>query len=169
MPAVAASLAPDNMTRRRALWLAAGLLVAGVLAYAALRETNPLRVQLLDVTGYRDPMPVWMVLRVNLGLSNTGRDLLSIRSVRVEPDFAGFNEAFNIETLELHPPLVVEPGHSATYQAATTLLNANQLPEGRRDLLLRVRITRQDGIEQVYEFPADFDHAREPARRAIRF
>ncbi len=145
---------------------AGALLVAA--GYALFAPRDALRVEVLDVSGYTDDVRVWMPFRVNLGLTNTGRDLIRIRRVHVEPDFDGFNEAYNVGTYELDPPLVVKPGTSLTYQAAVTLLNAAQLQEGAHPLVLRVRIER-DGEEVAYEFPAEFDHSREASRRALRY
>lgn len=144
----------------------AALLGAG--GYALFAPQDPLRVEVLDVSGYTDDIKVWMPFRVNLGLTNSGRDLIRIRRVHVEPDFDDFNEAYNVGTYELDPPLVVEPGNSLTYQAAVTLLNATQLQEGSHPLVLRVRIER-DGDEVTYEFPAEFDHSPDASRRAIRY
>ena len=144
------------------------LAALGALAYAIFAPRDPLRVQVLDVSGFTDDVKVWMPIRVNLGLTNTGRDLITIRRVHVEPDFDGFNEAYNVGTYELDPPLLVEPGNSLTYQAAVTLLNATQLQEGTHPMVLRVRI-EQNGEEVTYEFPAEFDHSQDPARRAVRY
>ena len=141
---------------------------AGALAYAIFAPQNPLRVEVLDIAGYTDDVKVWMPFRLNLGLTNTGRDLITIRRVHVEPDFEGFNEAYNVGTYELDPPLVLEPGSSLTYQAAVTLLNALQLQPGRHAMVLRVRIQR-NGEDVTYEFPAEFDQSQQPDRRALRY
>jgi hypothetical protein len=156
------------MTNKAAVWTAAVIAALGIAGYALFTTGNPLRVQVLDVSGYTDRLPVWMAFRVNLGLTNTGRDLITIRRIHVEPDFDGFNEAYNVGVVELNPPLVVTPGSSLSYQAQATLLNATQLQPGTHPLTLRVRID-QNGAEVVYEFPAEFDHAQDPARRALRF
>ena len=117
-------------TPKTAIWAVVILAALAALGYAILVPADPLRVQLLDVSGYTDDVNIWMPFRVNLGLTNTGRDLVRIRRVHVEPDFDDFNEAYNVGTYELDPPLVVEPGNSLTYQAAVTLLNATQLQPG---------------------------------------
>ena len=119
------------------------------------------------MSGYTDDVKVWMPFRVNLGLTNTGRDLVTISRVHVEPDFDGFNEAYNVGTYELNPPLVIEPGNSLTYQAAVTLLNAIQLQQGTHALVLRVRVER-NGEDAMYEFPAEFDQSQQPPQRALR-
>jgi hypothetical protein len=156
------------MTKKGAVWTAAIIAAAGIAGYTLFTTGNPLRVQLLDVSGYTDRVPVWMTFRVNIGLTNGGRDLITIRRVHVEPDFDDFNEAYNVGVVELNPPLVVTPGSSLSYQAQATLLNATQLQPGTRALTLRVRI-EQNGEEVLYEFPAQFDHDLDPARRALRF
>jgi hypothetical protein len=155
-------------TPKTALWAVGILAALAVLAYTIFVPPDPLRVQLLDVSGYTDDGKIWMPFRVNLGLTNTGRELVRISRVHVEPDFDDFNEAYNVGTYELDPPLVVEPGNSLTYQAAVTLLNATQLQPGTHPMRLRVRIER-NGEEVTYEFPAEFDHAQDPARRAVRY
>jgi hypothetical protein len=150
------------------MWTVAALAAAAALAVAIFRPQNPLRVEVLDVSGYTEDVKIWMPIRLNLGLTNTGRDLITIRRVHVEPDFEGFNEAYNVGTYELDPPLVVEPGNSLTYQAAVTLLNALQLSSGRHPMVLRVRI-EQNGEEVTYEFPAEFDQSQQPQQRALRY
>jgi hypothetical protein len=155
-------------TSKAAFWAVAVLAMLVTLAYIILVPPDSLRVQVLDVSGYTDNVNVWMPLRVNLGLTNTGRDLVRIRRIHVEPDFDDFNEAYNVGTYELDPPLVVEPGNSLTYQAAVTLLNATQLQPGRHPMVLRVRI-EQNGDEVAYQFPAEFDQSLEPSRRALRY
>jgi hypothetical protein len=157
-----------DKTPKALIWTACAVGVAGALGYAVFAPQNRLRVEVLDVSGYTDDVKIWMPFRVNLGVTNTGRDLISIRRVHVEPDFEGFNEAYNVGTYELDPPLVVEPGSSLTYQAAVTLLNAIQLQQGRHALVLRVRID-ENGREVTYEFPAEFDQSERPDQRALRY
>jgi hypothetical protein len=157
-----------DKTPKALIWTVCGLAAAGALGYALFAPQEALRVDVLDVSGYTDDVKIWMPFRINLGLTNRGRDLITITRVHVEPDFDGFNEAYNVGTYELHPPLVVEPGSSLTYQAAVTLLNAIQLQRGTHPLVLRVRI-EQNGDEVAYEFPAEFDQSQEPGRRAIRY
>jgi hypothetical protein len=152
-----------------AVWTVGILAAAGAIAYVFWPAGNALRVQVLDVAGYNDQMPAgWMAIRATLGLTNQGRDLVAIRRIHVEPDFAGFNEAYNVGTLELEPPLVVQPGSSLSYQAAVTLLNATQLQPGTHPVVLRVRI-EQNGEEVVHEFRAEFDQALKPEQRALRY
>ena len=145
------------------------LLVAlGGVGYWWLARRGPLRVQMLDVTGYTDDVKVWMPFRVTLGLTNGGRELLTIRRIHVEPDFAGFNEAFNVQTYEITPALLIEPGSSLSYQTGVTLLNASQLPEGAHQLVLRVRIEQND-VDVTYDFPAEFAHTQQPSGRKLQF
>jgi hypothetical protein len=157
-----------RMTRKAVGWTAALLAVVGAAAYALIPSSGPLRVQLLDVSGFTDDVKVWMPFRFNVGLTNQGRELLTITRVHVEPDFDDFNEAYNVGAYEVSPPLRIEPGSSATYQAATTLLNATQLDPGSRHLILRVRV-EANGEETTYEFPAEFDHVLEPKARTLRY
>jgi hypothetical protein len=146
------------------LLLAAG----GGLIWWGLSVGDALRVQVLDVGGYTEDMKTWMGFRVTVGLTNTGRDLLTIRRIHVEPDFDDFNEAYSVGTYELTPPLVVNPGSSVSYQATTTLLNATQLQWQTHPLTLRVRV-EQNGREVEYAFAAEFDNTQDPARRAVRY
>ena len=150
-----------------AVLVVAAIVVAG-LGWWLFAPRDPLQVQVLDVGGYTEDMKTWMGFRVTLGLTNTGRDLVTIRRIHVEPDFADFNEAYGVGTYELTPPIVVNPGSSVSYQAATTLLNATQLRWQTHPLTLRVRI-EQNGRDAVYTFPAEFDNTQEPSRRALRY
>jgi hypothetical protein len=146
------------------------IILAGAIAAAwwLFLPRDALQIQILDVDGYRDDLKTWMGLRVTIGLTNTGRDLVTIRRIHVEPDFADFNEAYAVGVYELTPPLVVEPGSRLSYQATTTLLNATQLPWRTHPLTLRVRVER-NGTEVEQAFPAEFDHAQDPQRRSLRF
>ena len=107
---------------RRILIAAIVLLVVIGSLFLATRMPG-LDVQVLDVSGYRDEIPVWMPFRVTLGLRNEGREPVVIERIFVEPDLDDFNEAFSGSTV-LTPPLRIEPGASASYQAAVMLLNA---------------------------------------------
>jgi hypothetical protein len=158
---------PTRPIGRAVLWL---VLVAGFAgaAYWVFAPRNPLRVQLLDVTGYADAQSGWMPFRVTVGLTNTGRDLVTVRRIHAEPDFDDFNEAYNVGTYEIIPAIIVEPGGRVSYQAAVTLLNATQLSWSRHPLVLRIRVEQNDS-ERVYEFPAEFDHAEQPEQRAFRY
>ena len=157
-----------RISTRASSWTAGLLAALAIALYTLMPAADPLRVQLLDVAGYSDDVQAWMPFRVNVGLSNQGRDLLTISRVHVEPDFDGFNEAYNVGTYELNPPLRLEPGSSLTYQAAVTLLNATQLQPGTHRMVLRVRIDR-NGREATYEFPAEFEHAANPGARSLRY
>lgn len=151
--------------RQRVLWAAGGAGLAIGLFLLANRQ-EALRVDLLDVGGYADSASGWMPLRVTLGLTNGGRDLVTVRRIVVEPDFEGFNEAFNTGATELVPALLIEPGGQASYQTRGALLNAPDLPIGRHTLRLRVRL-ESNGTEQTVVFPGEFVHAADPARRTF--
>jgi hypothetical protein len=144
---------------------ASAVVVAVAVAVVILRQPG-LEVQVLDVGGYTDAMPIWMPFRVTLGISNRARSPVVIDRIEVEPDLDGFDEAFSGAGV-LDPPLRIEPGSRVSYQAAVTLLNANQLPERTWPLVFRVRIERADG-EDRFAFPAEFEYVREPARRVLR-
>jgi hypothetical protein len=141
---------------------------AGALGWWLFAPRNPLHVQILDVSGYAEDTTAWMGFRLTVGLTNTSRDIVTIRRIHVEPDFDQFNEAYSVGTYELTPPLVVTPGNSVSYQTATTLLNATQLSWQTHAVMLRIRV-EQNGSDVEYEFPAEFDHTREPGGRALRF
>ena len=143
------------------------LAVAGAVWWLFLPR-NPLQVQILDVSGYTEDQKTWMGFRATVGLTNTGRDIVTIRRIHVEPDFDEFNEAYSVGTFELTPPLVVTPGTSVSYQTSTTLLNATQLSWQTHPVVLRIRI-EQNGRDVEYAFPAEFDNTREPAQRALRY
>lgn len=153
------------MSRRHVIAALLVALVLGTIGFAILATRTPVRVAILDVSGYADAVTTWMPFRVTLGLTNTGRDLLTIRRIHVEPDFEGFTEAFGVQTYELNPALLLEPGGSLSYQTSVTVLNAGRLAEGPHALALRVRIEQDNGEEAVTAFPAHFTHARQPAQR----
>ena len=150
---------------RRILIAAIVLLVVIGSLFLATRMPG-LDVQVLDVSGYRDEIPVWMPFRVTLGLRNEGREPVVIERIFVEPDLDDFHEAFSGSTV-LTPPLRIEPGASASYQAAVMLLNANQLPERTYALVFRVTVEWEDG-DVDYEFPTEFEYARDPMSRVLR-
>ena len=159
------------MAPRRKALLVVILLVAAAMAGALwwlFLPRNPLHVQILDVSGYTEDQKSWMGFRVTVGLTNTGRDIVTIRRIHVEPDFDQFNEAYSVGTYELTPPLVVTPGNSVSYQTSTTLLNATQLSWQTHPVVLRIRV-EENGRDVEYEFPAEFDHTREAAQRALRY
>ena len=143
-----------HKTPKAAIWTGVGLIAAAATAYALFSPRDPLQVQVLDVSGYNDDVKIWMPFRVTLGLSNRGRDPLVIRRLHVEPDFDEFNEAYNVNTHDLTPPLRIEPGSRVSYQVIITLLNATQLQPGTRKLVLRARIETEGGV-QTREFPAE--------------
>ena len=159
------------MALRRKARFVVILLVAAAVAGAIwwlFLPRNPLHVQILDVSGYTEDLQTWMGFRVTVGLTNAGRDIVTIRRLHIEPDFDAFNEAYSVGTYELTPPLVVTPGNSISYQTSTTLLNATQLSWQTHPVQLRIRI-EQNGRDVDYVFPAEFDNTREPAQRALRY
>jgi hypothetical protein len=156
---------PDRI-RRRWILLAVAAVTAAIVAVAVLRRPAGLEIQVLDVAGYTDPMPIWMPFRVTLGLGNSGRTPVVVSRIIVEPDLDGFDEAYSGAGV-LQPPLRIDPGNRASYRAAVMLLNANQLPERTYALTLRVRVEREDGTSTI-EFPAEFQYTREPATRVLR-
>jgi hypothetical protein len=155
-------------TPKAVIRTAAGVAALAATAYAVFVPRDPLQVQLLDVSGYDDRADVWMPFRITLGLSNRGRDPIVIRRLHVEPDFEEFNEAYNVNTHDLTPPLRIEPGSQVSYQVIVTLLNATQLQPGTRRLVLRTRVDTGDGVH-VRDFPAEFDQSLDSTGRALRF
>lgn len=141
------------------------MVAVAVAAWFAFRPPG-LRVELLDVSGYKDDVPAWMPFRVTLGIANESRTPIAIGRIAVEPDLDGFNEATSGAGI-LEPPLRIDPGNRASYQATATLLNANQLDEGTYPLVFRVRIEHADGTE-TFEFPRALVYTRDPARRVIQ-
>jgi hypothetical protein len=143
------------------------LLAGGWFVYSSLTDRGDVRVRVLDVTGYTDEVAIWMPFRLTLELTNVGARSTAVRRIDVEPDLDGFNEAYgSAAPYDLSPPILLEAGATSTHQADVTLLNAAQLPERRYTLVFRVRLETDDGPVTA-EFPAEFDFAREPARRAL--
>lgn len=150
----------------RKLLAAGALLVLAAAAAVVIIPQPGLRVELLDVSGYTDDVPAWMPFRVTLGISNDTRTPVSIRRIAVEPDLDEFNEATGGGGV-LEPPLRIAPGNRASYQAAATLLNANQLQEGTYALVFRVRLEHAGGTD-TYSFPAELVYTRNPKTRVLR-
>ena len=155
------------MNRRLVVAALLVALVLGTIGYALFARRTPVRVAILNVSGYADTVTTWMPFRVTLGFTNTGRELLTIRRIHVEPDFEGFTEAFGVQTYELTPALLLEPGSSLSYQTGVTVLNAGQLAEGPHALVLRIRLEQDNGEETVTAFPARFTYARQAAQRRL--
>lgn len=130
--------------------------------------SNPLRIELLEVSGFSDNVPVWMAMRLKLALQNTGTRTITVRGVRVDPDFQDFNEAYAMATPPDLPTAVdIEPGATRTYDAAVTLLNAQQLQPGTHPLVLKVRLETRDG-DVTADFERLFDQSADPTRRRLR-
>jgi hypothetical protein len=141
---------------------------AGWLAWRAATSGPDVRVELVDVGGYKENMPIWMPFRVMLRLINRGNASITIRRIDVEPDLDNFNEAYGSSSpYDLSPPMLLEPGARREYDAGITLLNANQLPERTYMLVFTVRL-RTDAGDIVERFPGQFMYFRDPAERAWR-
>jgi hypothetical protein len=126
------------------------------------------RVEIRQVSGFSDNVPVWMPMRVTLALTNTGRSPVVVTTVHVDPDFDGFNEAYGMGTPhDLETPIRIEPGASVTHEAVITLLNAQQLQPGLHDLTFRVRLKTADENEIAADFPARFQQALQPDKRDL--
>lgn len=146
------------------------MLIAGAAwaAFAFLTNRGDVRVRVVDITGFTDDVRIWMPFRLTLELANAGRRSTAVRRIDVEPDFDGFNEAYNVAApYDLSPPILLEAGATTMYQAAVTLLNAAQLPERTYSVAFRVRLETDDG-EVTAEFPAEFDYFQDPKRRVLR-
>lgn len=120
------------------------------------------------MSGFSDNVPVWMPLRVKLGLTNISRSPVVIKAIHIEPDFDGFNEAFGMGTPhDLDAAIHMEPGGSAMFEGAITLLNAQQLQPGPHNLTFKVRLTTVDDNEIAADFPAQFQQADRPGERVL--
>lgn len=152
-------------------WIAgAAVVIAGAmwLAFYFLTDRPPLRVELVRVTGYTDAVTIWMPFRVTLAFTNLTDELLTVRQVHVAPDLEGFNEAYSFATPpELESPLGMAAGGNSSYEAAITLLNANQLQEQTFRTTFRVRIETDRG-DVSQDFPAELAYVRDPKRRQLR-
>lgn len=123
----------------------------------------------MNVAGYTDNVPVWLPFRLNLRLSNTGDQSITIRRIDVEPDLDEVNEAFSAGApYDLSPPILLEPGTERMHELSVTVLNANQFQERTYMLVFTVRL-RTDAGEITVKFPAQFLYFRDPARRVLRF
>ena len=140
----------------------------GWLAFRWLSIGPDLRVDVVDVGGYTDNIPIWMPFRLTLHLRNAGNESITIRRIDVEPDLDDFNEAYSEGApYDLSPPIILEPGAERTHELSLTLLNANQLPERTYMLVFTVRL-RTDRGEIAISFPTQFLYFRDPARRVLR-
>lgn len=150
-----------GMPKVRALGLASAI-------FACACAGPSVRVEIPQVSGFSDNVPVWMPIRVTLALTNTGRSPVVVTTVHVDPDFDGFNEAYGMGTPhDLDAAIRIEPGASVTHEAVVTLLNAQQLQPGLHDLTFRVRLRTADDDEITAEFPARFQQALQPGERVL--
>ena len=120
------------------------------------------------MAGYTDNVPVWLPFRLNLRLTNTGDQSITIRRIDVEADLGEVNEAYSAGApYDLSPPILLEPGTQRTQEVSVTVLNANQFQERTYRLVFTVRL-RTDAGEIVTTFPRQFLYFRDPARRVLR-
>ena len=141
---------------------------AGWIAFRVLTSGPDLRVDVVDVAGYTDNIPVWMPFRLRIRLVNAGNESITIRRIDIEPDLDDFNEAYSEGApYDLSPPILLEPGAERTHELSLTLLNANQLPERAYMLVFTVRL-RTDRGEIAISFPTQFLYFRDPTRRVLR-
>jgi hypothetical protein len=123
------------------------------------------RVRLVEVAGFNDPIPVWMRWRFAIELTNTGTRQESIDRIHVALDIDDFNEAYSGD--QLKAPIPLEPGASFVYRPSLMLLNAAQLAERRYPLTVKVQLGMGDD-EIEFEFPAEFAYSRDPKSRTLR-
>ena len=90
------------MTLFRKTFAVVVLAGAAAGAWTWLAAADRLRVQVLDVSGYTEDLKNWMSFRVTVGITNDGRDLVTVRRIHVEPDFADFNEAYSVGVFSQH-------------------------------------------------------------------
>ncbi len=140
----------------------------GWVGFRTLRGGPDLHVEIVDVAGYTDNVPIWLPFRLNLRLTNTGDQSITIRRIDIEPDLDGVNEAYSAGApYDLSPPILLEPGAERMQEVSVTVLNANQFQERTYMLVFTVRL-RTDAGDIVTTFPAQFIYFRDPARRVLR-
>jgi hypothetical protein len=140
----------------------------GWFVYRGLSRGPDLRVEIADVAGYTDNVPIWLPFRLTLRLTNAGDESITIRRIDVEPDLDDVNEAYSAGApYDLSPPMLLEPGVGRTHELSVTVLNANQFPERTYMLVFSIRIRTNAG-EVVRRVPAEFLYFREPSRRVLR-
>lgn len=140
----------------------------GWVGFRTLTGGPNLHVEIVDVAGYTDNVAVWLPFRLNLRLTNTGDESITIRRIDVEPDLDEVNEAFSAGApYDLSPPILLEPGTERMHELSVTVLNANQLQERTYTLTFTVRL--RTGAGEITEtFPTQFVYFRDPARRVLR-
>lgn len=140
----------------------------GWVGYRSFGGGPNLRVEIVDIGGYTDNTPIWLPFRLNLRLTNTGDQSITIRRIDVEPDLDEVNEAFSAGApYDLSPPILLEPDATRLHELSVTVLNANQFQERSYSLVFTVRL-RTDAGEITETFPAQFDYFRDPAKRVLR-
>jgi hypothetical protein len=141
--------------------------LAGWIGYRTYANGPELRVEVLEVSGYTDKVPVWMPFKLKLRLHNAGNESITIRRIDLEPDLDDFNEAYSAGApYDLSPPILLEPGVERIHELTVTVLNANQLPERTYMLVFTVRM-RTDAGEIVARFPMQLRYFRDPAQRLL--
>ena len=142
--------------------------MGGWVGFRTFSGGPDLHVEIADVAGYTDNVPVWLPFRLKLRLANTGDQSITIRRIDVEPDLDEVNEAYSAGApYDLSPPILLEPGAERTHEVSVTVLNANQFQERTYMLVFTVRL-RTDAGEIVASFPAQFIYFRDPKRRVLR-
>jgi hypothetical protein len=169
--AVATENRHESVTTRNKSIVFLTAVTIGIAIVAALQywRRPPIDITIRDVTGYTDPRGVWMPFRLNLVLTNTSSDRVTVQQIHVVPDLEGFNEAYNLgQPEDLAPPLVIPPGQRTNHVVGITLLNANQMQEGTYLITFRIRLTTSAGeIERDIE--GELDYAVDPTRRRLRY
>lgn len=157
-------------TRNKTIvFLTAVTIVIAIVAARQYWRRPPIEVTIRDVTGYTDPRPVWMPFRLNLVLTNTSNERVTVQRIHVIPDLDGFNEAYNLgEPEDLAPPLVIPPGQRMNHVVAITLLNASQMQEGTYPVTFRIRLTTSAG-EIARDIEGELEYAVDPTRRRLRY
>ena len=147
------------------------MVVIATVGWFVFRTFNggpDLRVEIVNVAGYTDNVPAWLPFRLNLRLSNTGDQSITIRRIDIEPDLDEVNEAFSAGApYDLSPPILLEPGTERMHELSVTVLNARQFQERTYMLVFNVRL-RTDAGEITVKFPAQLVYFRDPARRVLR-
>ena len=141
--------------------------IAGWVGFRTFSGGPNLDVEIADVGGYTDKVPIWLPFRLTLRLTNTGNESITIRRIDVEPDLDGVNEAYSAGApYDLSPPILLEPGATRSHEVSVTILNANQFDERTYVLVFTVRLRTNAG-EIVKTFPRQFVYFRDPARRVL--
>ena len=142
--------------------------IIGWIGFRTFSGGPDLRVEVVEISGYTDPAPVWLPFRLALRLTNAGDESITIRRIDVEPDLDAVNEAYSAGApYDLSPPILLEPGAERMHELSVTVLNANQLQERTYALAFTVSLRTNYG-EIKATFPRQFVYFRDPARRVLR-